>query len=160
MGLWSQFSDIHGWTLWIIIAIILIIAEVFIPGFWLASLAVGAVGSGIAAALDFSLTVQIFAFALFSTLAFFFLRPLAVAYLYRGDGEFVETGANALIGKSTKLLKPITNESIGSVKIGSEVWRAKTTDSANIPAGTAVTVIGIDGATLIVEVTSNNESEE
>ncbi|MCK5808543.1 NfeD family protein [bacterium] len=155
----SQFTNVSNWTLWVIIAVVLFTAEVFIPGFWIASLAVGALGSALAAAFGLSLTYQLFAFAVTATISFFFLRPVVVKYLYTGEGELVETNSNAMIGKTTTLLTSITLEDVGSVKIGSEVWRAKAYDEKVIEKGERVTVYAIDGATLMVEPEETPEPE-
>ena len=155
----SQFTNVSNWTLWVIIAVVLFIAEIFVPGFWIASLAVGALGSALAAAFGLSLTYQLLAFAITATISFFFLRPFVVKYLYTGDGELVETNSNAIIGKTVTLLSSITTENVGSVKIGSETWRAKTDDDSAIEKGTKVTVYAIDGATLIVEPETKIEEE-
>lgn len=166
----SQYAHVSNWTLWVIIAVVLFTAEIFIPGFWIASLAVGALGSALAAAFGLSLTYQLLAFAVSATLAFIFLRPLVVKYLYTGEGELVETNSNTMIGKTATLLTSITLENVGSVKMGSEVWRAKTDNDVVIEKGERVIIYAIDGATLIVEseeipeetpeVENNNNIEE
>jgi len=48
-----------NWTTWLIAAAALLLVEMFTPGFLLACLAVGAVGAAAAAALGWSIELQL-----------------------------------------------------------------------------------------------------
>jgi membrane-bound serine protease (ClpP class) len=49
-------------------------------------------------------------------------------------------------GRTTEALRPS-----GYVRANGELWRATTRDGRHLPAGAAVTVVGAEGLTLVVE---------
>ena len=61
----------------------------------------------------------------------------------------IKTGADAIIGESGTVIRPITRISNGSVKIRNEEWRARAEE--NIDNGEEITVVGVKGITLIVQ---------
>ena len=64
----------------------------------------------------------------------------------------LRTGGAALIGQHGVVLDPIGSEtSAGTVKIGGEVWTARSySERGEIPAGTDVEVVEIRGAPALV----------
>ena len=69
----------ENWQLWIAAALVLLICEVFVPGFVLACLGVGAFGGALAASLGAGFALQLTVTAATSLIAFVFLRPLGLA---------------------------------------------------------------------------------
>ena len=78
------------------------------------------------------------------------LRP--VARRHRRLPPPIRTGAAALIGRPALVLERIANhEGVGCVKIGGEVWTARSYDDDQvIDAGERVEVVEIRGATALV----------
>jgi|TARA_B100001971_G_scaffold208918_1_gene231555 membrane protein implicated in regulation of membrane protease activity len=145
--------EIHHY--WIIIGIILMIAEILTPGFLLASFGIGAFGGSLFAYWDYEFKIQLFAFSIVTMVVFFGIRPLYNKYFHKLDDQR-ETGVKAFIGNSYKVTETINNvENIGRVKIGSESWRAKSDSDIQIERGELITVSKVDGSTLIVSSTEN-----
>jgi membrane protein implicated in regulation of membrane protease activity len=72
-------------------------------------------------------------------------------FVRRSDQYQPTVGANRFVGQSATVLEDIDRTAgTGRVRMDTEVWRA-TTDGAPIPAGTAVRVVDVRGARLVVE---------
>lgn len=69
-----------------------------------------------------------------------------------GPGTELRTGVDALLGKTgivTERIEPHTGT--GRVKVEGEDWRGASSDGTVIEPGTRVTIIQVDGTTLMVE---------
>jgi membrane protein implicated in regulation of membrane protease activity len=143
----------EDWLVWFLSAVVLLVAEMLAPGFWLACLAVGCVAAGLVGLLPFAgLALQTVAFAATSLGSMLGLRPLLLRHFQLGPGGGVRTGVDALLGKRGVVLEridPISRQ--GRVKVEGEDWRGASVDDAPIEAGARVTVIQVDGTTLVVE---------
>ncbi len=143
----------EDWLIWFLSAIVLVVAEMFTAGFWLACLAVGCVAAGLVGLVPFAgLTLQTVAFAATSLAGMIGLRPLMLRRFQLGPGSEVRTGIDALLGKTGIVLERIDPASRqGRVKVEGEDWRGASVDDTPIEAGARVTVIQVDGTTLVVE---------
>jgi len=141
------------WLIWFLSAIVLIVAEMFTPGFWLACLAVGCVAAGLVGLIPFAgLTLETVAFAATSLASMIGLRPLMLRRFQLGPGGGVRTGVDALLGKRGVVLEridPVSRK--GRVKVDGEDWRGASVDDMPIEVGARITVIQVDGTTLMVE---------
>ena len=138
------------WHYWLIGAFILCILEMFTGDFVLLGFGVAAGGGSIAASLGAERAVQLEVFAAVSVLFIFGIRPFAKRHLYRSSDPR-KTNTEALIGRPGTVVDPIPGgHAAGRVKLGAEEWRALSSHGGEIAPGTAITVAGIDGATLIV----------
>ncbi len=141
------------WLIWFLSAIVLIVAEMFTPGFWLACLAVGCVAAGLVGLIPFAgLTLETVAFAATSLASMIGLRPLMLRRFQLGPGGGVRTGVDALLGKRGVVLEridPVSRQ--GRVKVDGEDWRGASVDDTPIEVGARITVIQVDGTTLMVE---------
>ena len=145
--------EIHHY--WIIFGIILMIAEIFTPGFLLASFGIGAFGGSLFAYWDFEFKVQLFVFSTVTMLVVFGGRPLYNKYFYKLDDQR-KTGVNAFIGNNYKVTENINNsENSGRVRIGSESWRARSENDESFKMGEMIKVKKVEGSTLIVSMTEN-----
>ena len=145
--------EIHHY--WIIFGIVLMIAEIFTPGFLLASFGIGAFGGSLFAYWDFEFKVQLFVFSAVTMGVFFGIRPLYNKYFHQLDDQR-KTGVNAFIGNNYKVTENIDNsENSGRVQIGSESWRARTENDESIELGEMIKVKKVEGSTLIVTTTEN-----
>ena len=131
----------------------LVVAEMFTPGFWLACLAVGCVAAGLVGLIPFAgLTLETVAFAATSLASMIGLRPIMLRRFQLGPGAGVRTGVDALLGKRGVVLERIDPVSrLGRVKVEGEDWRGVSVDDTPIEVGARVTVIQVDGTTLVVE---------
>jgi len=141
------------WLIWFLSAIVLVVAEMFTPGFWLACLAVGCVAAGLVGLIPFAgLTLETVAFAATSLASMIGLRPIMLRRFQLGPGAGVRTGVDALLGKRGVVLERIDPVSrLGRVKVEGEDWRGVSVDDTPIEAGARVTIIQVDGTTLVVE---------
>ncbi len=93
------------------------------------------------------LSWQLVAFAVGSTIAFVFVRPVMMKYLMNKDK--VKTGVDALVGRVAIVsedLKPT-----GRVAIDGDDWRAVEVDESHVGIGEKVVVKKVDSATLHVK---------
>lgn len=142
---------IAPWIIWTVIAVASFILEIFIPGFWVAILGIGALAAVPLAALEVSTTWQILVFAVVSVIAGIFFRPLALKYFFKSS-EKREANVNAMIGKKAKVVSKISSDEPGKAKIGSEVWTAIPENESDIlEEGTMVEITAVDGAKIIVK---------
>lgn len=142
----------EDWLVWFVGAIVLVVAEMFTSGFWLACLAVGAVAAGAAALVPgMGAAAQGVTFAATSLLSMAGLRPILLRRFQLGPGAGVRTGVDALLGKSGVVTERIGPGVHGRVKVEGEDWRGASADAAPLEPGTRITVIQVDGTTLMVE---------
>ena len=144
-----------GWQIWIVLSALLLVAEMFAPGFWLASVAVGCLAAGVAGLLPVGLLGQTLVFAGTTVATLLGLRPVLVRRFLHGRGVEVRTNADALVGKTgivTKRFDPQTR--VGRVVIEGEDWRGTLLEpgtGATLDPGTRIVVVQVDGSTLVVE---------
>ena len=128
---------------WIAAGVVLVVAEVIVPGaalVWLGATAL-LVGFAVLAWPGIAWQHQIVAFVVLSAVA------VVVALRLRGTREStVNIGASRLVGERGTLETAIENGH-GQLRLGDTVWPVKGPD---LPAGTHVRVTAIDGVTLIV----------
>ncbi|MGH7521182.1 MAG: NfeD family protein [Gemmatimonadales bacterium] len=142
----------EDWLLWFLAAIALLVSEMFTAGFWLACLAVGAAIAGVVALVPgLGPVAQGLAFAISSVVSMAGLRPRLMHYFQLGPGSELRTGVDALLGKTGIVTERIGPGSAGRVKVDGEDWRGASSDATVIEPGTAVTIIQVDGTTLMVE---------
>jgi membrane protein implicated in regulation of membrane protease activity len=147
----------ENWQLWIAAALVLLICEVFVPGFVLACLGVGAFGGALAASLGASFALQLTVTAATSLIAFVFLRPLALRFGFSGPDT--ATGVEALINKKARVTKAFDPQTgLGRCKIDGDDWRSELeTPENNVPpVGSMVRIVRVESNTLIVQTTPNS----
>jgi len=147
----------ENWQLWIAAALVLLICEVFVPGFVLACLGVGAFGGALAASLGAGFALQLTVTAATSLIAFVFLRPLALRFGF--SGPETATGVEALINKKARVTKAFDPQTgLGRCKIDGDDWRSELeTPENNVPpVGSMVRIVRVESNTLIVQTTPNS----
>lgn len=146
---------------WLMAMVVFGLGEISVAGsFFLAPFAVGA---GVAAILAFSgapVGLEWVVFVAISVAAFAGLRPIAKR-LDR-EGPVLGIGSHRQVGQNARVLAAIdgTREG-GSVMLGTEEWRAESTEGEVIPVGSTVSVIEVRGTRLLVrqDPTSNLPAE-
>ncbi len=140
--------------LWWILALLLIGSEVLLPGYFLLwiGLAAAAMGVVLWAVPGLGLLAQA---VLFGLLAFAFcvgyarwLRP-KLERRQPGDERLNRRGAQ-MIGQRYELVEPIVNGR-GKARVGDGQWLVSGPD---LPLGTTVEVVAVDGTTLQVRATA------
>ena len=146
-----EYASIIAWAL-IVIGILLIIAEMSIPGFFIAVPGTAMLIVGILVLIFPGILNTIWAPIIGVSVA---LGAMGITiYVYRRlakpTGPPVTTSADSLIGKEGIVIKRIIpNSYSGKVKIGSDVWSATASDE--IEEGERVRIIKVEGVHLYVE---------
>lgn len=136
--------------IWLIIAVLLAVAEMFALSFVLIMLAAGALAAAGSAALGVDPFVQVGVFAVVSAFAVFVLRPFATKMMNDRSGPDAEIGLAALEGSPALVLEQVDDQH-GLVKIGGEEWTARVYEDGQVlEAGERVHVVEIRGATAMV----------
>ncbi|MCB0815280.1 MAG: NfeD family protein [Flavobacteriales bacterium] len=138
------------WYWWAGAAILLLIAEIFVPGFFLLCLGIGCAGGSVAAALGGGEGVQLLAFSAASLASFFALRPLLIKRFWKDGG--LRTNADALVGRRARVTQDFDPAlRLGRVAIDGDDWRAECTVDRMLRTGDLVQVLRVESNTLIVE---------
>jgi membrane protein implicated in regulation of membrane protease activity len=139
-----------AWLIWLIAGVFAAVGEILTAGFFLAPFAVGAFGAMLADLVGAGGALQFIVFAVLTLACFGLVRPVAKRHMYTPPR--IRTGAAALVGTSAIVLERIANdEGIGTVRIGGEVWTARSYEEDRvIESGTKVQVVEIRGATALV----------
>ena len=136
--------------LWVGAAVVLGIGEMMTAGFFLLPFAAAAVVAALLALVGVHPIIQLVAFAVFSVLALVALKRFA-----RQDEETLHpVGAKRYVDAKAMVTEDIDSSSnTGRVRVETEQWRATTDLDHVIKAGTAVTVVDVRGARMVVEPT-------
>ena len=138
-----------AWLWWLGAAVLLGIGEVLSLGLVLLMFVGGALAACVVAAFGAPVVVQAVVAVVVSVVLLGALRPWLLRHL-RARHPLVETNSAALVGRDAVTVTPVAGDG-GRVKIGGEVWTARTTSGAQIPTGAPVRVARIDGAIAVVE---------
>ncbi|HLU56012.1 MAG TPA: NfeD family protein [Pseudonocardia sp.] len=137
------------WVIWLVAAVGLIVIEIFTLTAAVGILGGAALITALAAALGLPVPVQFVVFSGAAVAGVGLLAPVARRHL-TGSGSSTRFGTEALVGKPGYVVQEVTGQA-GRVRIGGEEWTARSIDdSVVIPAGAAVGVLQIDGATAVV----------
>jgi membrane protein implicated in regulation of membrane protease activity len=137
------------WQIWLVSGILLLITEMFAPGFWLINVAVGCFAAA-AASLLFGTNGEIMIFAGATILSAALLRPFLLRHFHSKPA--IRTNVDALIGKVGIVSQRIDpNTRTGRVIVDGEDWRGMAIDGVAMEPGTRITVIEVDGTTLKVD---------
>ncbi|MFG2415136.1 NfeD family protein [Streptomyces goshikiensis] len=136
------------WLIWLIVAAVLAVAEIFTLTAALGLLGGAALVTAGFAAVGLPLPLQFLVFTITAAGGVLFVRPLVLRRMLRPQAE--RFGVDALVGRSAYVVAEVTGAG-GRVRIGGEEWTARAYDEALvIPPGTTVDVIEISGATALV----------
>lgn len=142
--------DFFQWQWWIGLAIILTIAEIFVPGFFLVCLGIGCVGAAAADVFGFEAGVQLVAFSAFSLFAFFTVRPLLMKRMW--NTREVRTNMDALVGQQGRVTQDFEPAlRLGRVAAAGDDWRAECINDHPLRTGDLIRIVRVDSNTLIVE---------
>jgi membrane protein implicated in regulation of membrane protease activity len=141
-----------AWIFWVVLGVVLIIAEVFTLGFVLFWFGIGAIAAAFAGYLGFGFGIQFLIFASVSVILTAMSRTIFANYLAHGDGEPFKTGVDALpgqIGTVTIESKGVLNE--GAVKVFGSTWTAFPFDGETLLIeGEKVEVVNVKGSSIYV----------
>jgi len=140
------------WQIWLLVAAVFVVIEIFTSGFAVACFSVGCVLASVLAACNLSLTWQIVAFAAGTFLAFVFIRPFVMKYIDKKTNDNdVRTNMDNIVGKTAVVTERIEEGGYGRVKIDGDDWKACTDDGSAAETGEKVTVISYESIILTVK---------
>ena len=153
----------NGAYFWLVAGLLLLLAELFTPGFVVCCFGIGALMACVASFLGAGLFWQVFCFAVGSFATLFLLRPLLNRGLRKRklagklhpatdkDGS-LPTGMDALKGRSALVVKEIDGiEGIGRVAIDGDEWPAKAaTSEEKFNVGERIIVTDNESIVLVV----------
>ncbi len=146
------------WQIWLIASGIFFICEIITVGFLVFWLGVGALIAMLVSFFTSNIIIQMSVFVISSGLLIFATRPL-VNKISKKD--VVPTNVYSLIGK-----KAVVTEDIdwvtgkGQIKFEGEIWSAKSKEQINIPAGSEVEIVSIEGVKAFVKPLKINSNVE
>ena len=139
----------HLWQVWLGVAFMLGVAEMFSLDLILIMLAVGALAGMVTAALDAHVAVQLLVAAGTSVAMLGLVRPSLAKKL--DGGPELRLGHGKLVGKQGTVTATITSLAPGRVNLGGDIWSAEPYDETLvIEEGETVEVLEIRGATAYV----------
>jgi membrane protein implicated in regulation of membrane protease activity len=142
-----------AWILWIVLGIILIVAEIFTLGFVLFWFGIGALGAALTSWLGFGLGMQFLVFAVVSVVLTLLSRTIFSKYYSHNDENNIKMGIDALPGQ----IGTVTSASIGAlheaaVKVYGSTWTAfPIDDSKPLIEGEKVEVVRVQGSSIYVQ---------
>ena len=140
----------HLWQMWAAVAVVCLILELMAGDFFIICFSIGAVFAAITAAVGGGIYLQLLMFAVFTLISLFWFRPFAQRYLHKGEDNRV-SNADALLGRQGRVVETVKADGFGRVQIDGDVWKAVTNESADIPEGSNVRVIGRESTIITVE---------
>jgi membrane protein implicated in regulation of membrane protease activity len=140
---------VPGWVIWAIVALVLVVGEIFTPGmFFLGPVALAAVAAAIVDLVGGGAILQLIVFIAGAIASVLIVRPIAKSHLHVPAP--LRTGTAALTGAKAVVLQRVDSDG-GLVRIGGEEWSARAyMDGQSYEPGDRVEVVKIEGATALV----------
>ena len=139
-----------SWQLWLAIAVVLVIIELFTSIIATFCLAIGCLVAGLVALCGLGMTWQLIFFTVGAVVAFMLIPPIARKYRLNRAQKRPEmlTNMDALIGRQALVVEAISATQKGRVKIDGDNWQAVA--DCDIPVGSHVKVTAYDSIVLTV----------
>jgi membrane protein implicated in regulation of membrane protease activity len=137
--------------MWVVLGVVLVVAEAFTATFVLIMLAAGAFAAAAVAALGLPVALQAVAFAVVSAVSLWLLRPVIRRHFLPtvADPDTMD-GVRALEGAAGEVLERVTGTS-GVVKVEGELWSARAYDAGRaLEPGERIRVGEIRGTIMMV----------
>ena len=133
---------------WLIIGIVLVVAEVLSGAFVLVMLGVAALAAAVVSSLGAGLPIGAIVFAVLAGGGITLARPALVRKMH--STEHHKTNIEALVGAKAVVVATVDAQA-GQVKIDGAVWSARAYDETEVlETGRSVTIMSISGATAVV----------
>lgn len=137
------------WQIWLIAAGVFLILEIFTVGFLIFWLSIGCLFAMIISLITDSILLQTAVFVISSGLLIFATKPLVKKF---AEKDNIKTNVYSLTGKRAIVIEDIDwSAGSGQIKLDGQVWSAKTEEQINIPKGTEVEIVKIEGVKAYVK---------
>jgi membrane protein implicated in regulation of membrane protease activity len=141
--------DGQWWLVWLGIALVAGVIEIFTLALVFAMVAGGALAAAVVAGLTGSWVASVLAFAVSTGVLLVAVRPPLLRYARR-SGPPAAVGIEALIGRQAEVVAAVDRHR-GQVKLAGEIWSARSeTAGEALEVGSSVFVSRIEGATAVV----------
>lgn len=154
-------EDISYWH-WLAVGVLLMLVEILVPGVVFLWLGIAGVLTGLllAAISDMNWQVQLVVFAVLSVAAIFFGRRFVASRQGPTDHPTLNRRGRSMVG-TRATLRDATASGRGRIRIGDTMWALRlASPEAELPADTEVTVVEVDGVTLVVRPVAEEAAEE
>lgn len=149
------------WVLWLVLGVVLIVAEVFTLGFVLLWFGIAAIAAAVAAIMGGGYVTQFLVFAVVSIALTAMSRTIFSNYFSHDDKNAMKSGVDSLPGKVgtvTTASKGALSE--GAVKVYGSVWTAYPVDGEKeLTEGEKVEVVEVKGSSIYVRRVTNELPE-
>ena len=151
--------EVHQWFwVWVWLAAILFVAEMFTAGFFMLPFGVGAAVAALLEYLGVAVGWQWLAFLSVSSVLVVGLRRFADRVTHNSPEGI---GVDRLIGVRGLVTDEVdAHGTTGRVRIGSEDWRAISSQGVVLPAGVPIVVLRIEGTRVVVRAAAADSPEE
>ncbi len=140
--------DMQVWWIWMVLAALFVIGEIFTAGFFILWFGIGAAVAGLLAMFGLHAGWQWGSFIVISGILIAISRRFADRVTAPQPPGI---GADRWIDKTGVVIEAINDqENRGRIRLESEEWRACTETEERIAAGTKVRVLRVEGTRLIV----------
>jgi len=140
------------WLIWMILAAIFIVGEIFTAGFFIMWFGIGAAAAGVGALFGLGAGWQLAIFIFVSLVLVLVSRKFANKVTKEQPAGI---GASRFVGKKAIVIQEINNDKgTGRVRMDKEIWRAESEDDSIIPLNAHVETVKIEGTHLIVKLLS------
>ncbi len=131
------------WLIWFLIGVVVLLAELAVPGFVIIFFGLGCLAAAIAAALaPDALTMQLAVFIVVSLVSLLTLRRLAVRiFVGRSEGAKESEPGNIQVGGRVAVEQAIAPGREGRVRYRGTLWTAASEEE--LPAGTEAEITGV-----------------
>lgn len=144
----SERVDLMWWMLWLVVAVLLGVAEAATLTFAFALLSGAALLAALAAGLGAPVFVQVLTFAVAGGVGVVAVRPVARRHISMPPPT--REGSDAVVGRQGVVLTEVSFDH-GTIHVAGEDWSARPyEEDLVIPVGTRVDVLQIEGATALV----------
>ena len=137
------------WLMWLILAAVLMIGEVFSAGFFLFWFSIGAAAAGLTALLGANEIIQLIVFVVVSGVLFLTGKKFAKKVTKEQPPGIGADRFASGTGVVLEEINPLANT--GKIRLNQESWRAESGNGEIVPVGAAVKVLRIDGTRAIVQ---------
>ena len=143
------------WWIWMVLAALFVVGEIFSAAFFLLWFGVGAVVAGLLAMWGLGLVAQLSAFIVVSFALFAASRRFAERFTKKQPPGI---GADRFVGRKGVVLEKIDNDkNTGRVRLDREEWRADSETGDHIAVGKMVEVTKMSGTHVIVKLKEGGE---
>lgn len=140
-----------AWHIWVIIALVFVIIEIFTTGFAVMCISFGCGFGAVVSAFGCDIKWQLVAFAIGTVLAFLTVRPIVYKFFYNKSHE-VKTNAEAVVGRRAIVTERIEGDlHPGRVKVDGDDWKAISLETVPIEVGEAVEITAINSIIVTVK---------